>query len=78
MAVAALVLAAVVLAAPSHGKPNKDVLMIAIDDMRPELGNYGCDHMNTPNIDQLAVESLVFDNAYVCVLTPLRADSIAC
>jgi hypothetical protein len=41
--------------------------MIAIDDMRPELGNYGCDHMVTPNIDALAVESLVFDNAYVAV-----------
>lgn len=41
--------------------------MIAIDDMRPELGSYGCDHMHTPNMDALAADSLSFDNAYVAV-----------
>lgn len=37
------------------------------DDLRPELGNYGADGMLTPNLDQLAKESLVFDRAYVQV-----------
>merc|ERR1719253_351305 len=41
--------------------------MIAIDDMRPEMGAYGCPHMHTPGMDALAKESLVFDNAYVAV-----------
>ena len=45
----------------------KDVIMIAVDDMRPELGSYGCDHMHTPHMDALAADSLSFDNAYVAV-----------
>lgn len=42
-----------------------DVVMIAVDDMRPELGSYGCDYMKTPHIDALARESVVFDRMYV-------------
>merc|ERR1740138_734019 len=64
------VLLALVLVTPSHvsaTKTKKDVIMIAIDDMRPELGAYGCDHMSTPGLDALAKDSLVFDNAYVAV-----------
>ena len=41
--------------------------MIAVDDMRPELGSYGCSHMHTPHLDALAAESLSFDNAYIAV-----------
>lgn len=48
-------------------KGAKDVIMIAVDDMRPELGCYDCSHMQTPNMDALAAESLIFDNAYVAV-----------
>ena len=48
-------------------KGAKDVLMIAIDDMRPELGCYGCGHMKTPHMDALAADSMVFDQAYVAV-----------
>jgi iduronate 2-sulfatase len=43
-------------------KPN--VLLILVDDLRPELGCYGAEHMVTPNLDQLASESILFDNAY--------------
>ena len=43
-------------------KPN--ILFIAIDDLRPELGNYGATHIQSPSIDKLATESLVFDRAY--------------
>ena len=41
--------------------------MIAVDDMRPELGCYGCTHMVTPHMDALAKDAVVFDNAYVAV-----------
>ena len=42
-------------------KPN--VLFIAIDDLRPELGCYGAPQVKTPNIDRLAVQGLVFKRA---------------
>lgn len=45
----------------------KDVIMIAIDDMRPELGAYGCQHMDTPFLDAFARDALVFDRAYCAV-----------
>lgn len=43
-------------------RPN--ILMIAVDDLRPMLGCYGDDRIKTPNIDQLASESMLFENAY--------------
>ena len=43
-------------------RPN--VLMIMVDDLRPQLGAYGFDDMYTPNIDQLAADGLVFTRAY--------------
>ena len=68
-------------------RPNKpNVLFIAVDDLRPELGCYGNDHMHTPNIDRLASKGMIFRNAYcqqaVCspsrnsVMTGLRPDSL--
>eukprot|EP00038_Savillea_parva_P014672 m.216940 g.216940 ORF g.216940 m.216940 type:complete len:251 (-) comp28705_c0_seq1:664-1416(-) len=47
----------------------KDVLLIAVDDMRPELQGraYGCTHMKTPNFDAFAADAVVFDHAYVAV-----------
>ena len=43
-------------------KPN--VLFIAIDDLRPELGCYGNEHIKSPNLDKLASEGIVFKRAY--------------
>jgi iduronate 2-sulfatase len=43
-------------------KPN--VLFIAIDDLRPELGCYGSAQVKTPHIDQFASQAMVFTRAY--------------
>lgn len=48
-------------------KPN--VLFIAIDDLRPELGCYGSDYIKSPNIDKLASQGFLFKNHFVNVPT---------
>ena len=46
-------------------KPDKpNVLFIAVDDLRPELGCYGKNHIKSPNIDRLANSGIIFKNAY--------------
>jgi iduronate 2-sulfatase len=77
---------AAVAADAAEKKPARyNVLFIAVDDLRPELGCYGADYMHTPHIDRLAGEGIVFSRAYcqqaVCnpsrasLLTGLRPDS---
>lgn len=46
-----------------------NVLFIAVDDLRPELGSYGADHIKSPHLDKLAAESVRFDRAYCMVPT---------
>ncbi len=63
-------------------KPN--ILFIAVDDLRPELGCYGNKIIKTPNIDRIAARGIVFNKAYcqqaVCspsrtaIMTGLRPD----
>ncbi|NNE93565.1 MAG: sulfatase-like hydrolase/transferase, partial [Verrucomicrobiales bacterium] len=48
----------------SAEKPN--VLFIAIDDLRPEIGCYG-KPVKSPHIDKLAGEGTLFERAYVQV-----------
>jgi arylsulfatase A-like enzyme len=45
-------------------KPKYNVLFIASDDLRPELGAYGVSEIKTPNIDKIASRGVRFDNAY--------------
>ena len=69
--------------ASSEERPN--VLLICVDDLRPELGCYGNDHIITPHMDSLAEKSFLFTRAYcqqavcnpsrVSFLTGLRPDS---
>ncbi|AJR04507.1 sulfatase [Siansivirga zeaxanthinifaciens] len=49
-------------AQPSKKRPN--ILFIAVDDLRPEMNFYGANHIQSPNLDKLAGESLVFNRAY--------------
>ncbi|CAM4603248.1 unnamed protein product [Lepidochelys olivacea] len=51
-----------------------NVLFIVADDLRPALGCYGDSLVKSPNIDQLASRSVVFQNAYAqqAVCAPSR------
>ncbi len=74
----------VISAAQTKARPN--VLFVAVDDLRPELGAYGSRHIHSPNIDALARSSTMFTRAYcqsaLCnpsrasMLTGLRPDSL--
>ncbi len=44
--------------------PRLNDLLIAFDDLRPELGCYGNKIIDTPNFDALAKSGVVFDRAY--------------
>lgn len=46
-----------------------NVLFIAVDDLRPELGCYGVQHAQSEYLDRFARGSLVFDHHYVQVAT---------
>ncbi|MDO8544448.1 MAG: sulfatase [Opitutaceae bacterium] len=52
-----------VTAGLAAGKPN--VLFIASDDMRPQLGCYGDPTVKSPHLDALARRGLVFTQSYV-------------
>ena len=64
---------------------NPNILMIAIDDLRPQLRTYGHPQMVTPHLDELAQEGYQFNRAYcqqgVCgpsrasIMTGLRPDT---
>lgn len=53
----------------------KNVLFIAVDDLRPELGCYGHPIVKSPNIDSLAKEGVLFERTYCqqAVCGPTRA-----
>lgn len=46
-----------------------NVLFVAFDDLRPDLGCYGESHMVTPHMDSLAAQGRMFRNHYVAVPT---------
>ena len=56
--------AALLFAVSSPAAQRLNVLMIAVDDLRPQLGCYGDQLVKSPNIDRLAERGLVFERAY--------------
>jgi len=79
----AIFCATALLVQSSETKPN--ILFIAVDDLRCDLGCYGNSQVHSPNIDRLAASGVVFTRAYcqqaVCnpsrasLMTGLRPDS---
>lgn len=63
------------LTASLHGAKKPNILFIAIDDLRPELGCYDSPIAITPNIDKLAKQGLLFNRAYCqqAICSPSRA-----
>src|SRR5688500_2126533 len=59
----ALVGSVAVSTAIAADRPN--VLFLMSDDLRPELGCYGVEGIQTPNIDGLAAKGVRFERAYV-------------
>ena len=51
-----VILFSVAFSLPAADKPN--ILFIAIDDLRPELGCYGSKQAKTHHIDKLAAEGM--------------------
>jgi len=42
-----------------------NVLVLVVDDLRPEIGVYGVEIVRTPNIDALAERGIRFNRSYV-------------
>ena len=59
----------------ADGKAKPNVLFIAVDDLRPEMGCYGNKVVKTPNLDRLAQRGIVFNRAYCqqAVCSPSRS-----
>ena len=51
------------------GQNRYNVLFIAIDDLRPELGCYGVKEAQSPNLDRLAKSGMLFTRQYAAVPT---------
>ncbi|WP_223552263.1 sulfatase [Aestuariivivens sp. NBU2969] len=49
--------------APNNIKPN--ILLICVDDLRPELNSFAANHIISPNIDELAQKGISFQKHYV-------------
>ena len=60
---------------PAQPKKPTNILFIAVDDLRPDIGAYGNGFVKTPNIDRLAAMGTVFMRNYCqqAVCGPTRA-----
>jgi len=58
-----------------EGRPPNIVLLVADDLGKYEVSSYGAEHISTPNIDRIANEGVLFQDAYVSspVCAPSRA-----
>ena len=68
--VTSLLLHPVALLADESSAPERpNVLLICVDDLRPELGCYDKAWMHTPHIDQLAATGRCFERHYAQAAT---------
>ena len=80
MAFRYLLLTLLVVGGPLAAQPSRpNVLFIAVDDLRPQLGCYGERTVKTPNIDSLAARGLTFTRAYCqqAVCSPSRVSLLS-
>ncbi len=63
------------LPAPGAAAQRPNILFIAVDDLRPELGCYGREYIKSPNIDRIARQGMTFNRAYCqqAVCSPSRS-----
>ena len=62
---ALLAVLARVAAAAAAPQPRRNVMMISVDDLRPQLNHaYGMVEAKTPHLDQFSEGALVFHRAY--------------
>lgn len=57
--------ATLLFALAASATQKKNVLLICVDDLRPELNCFGVDYIHSPNIDRLAASGRAFHNHYV-------------
>ena len=60
-----IVLSIVLLSPTGFGSDKPNVLLICVDDLRPELGSFGVSYIRSPNIDKLAASGRIFRSHYV-------------
>lgn len=74
-----LLLSSFAIAHSSFAAQPLNVLFIAVDDLRTDLGCYGATPMQTPYLDKLANSGLLFERAYcqVAVCNPSRSSVLS-
>ena len=62
-------------ATPAENTQRPNILLISIDDLRPDLGSYGHPIAKTPSLDSFAQSGLLFEQAYTqqAICGPSRA-----
>lgn len=70
-----LIVAGLAMSAVTNAAEKPNILFVAVDDLRPELGCYGSEIAVSPNLDRLAAEGLLFNRAYCqqAICRPSRA-----
>ncbi|MCG2460252.1 sulfatase [Flavobacteriaceae bacterium F89] len=49
----------------AQSQPPKNILLICVDDLRPELASFGAPYIHSPNMDKLAAQGRAFPHHYV-------------